>query len=416
MRPAWPGPLVGLLRRRILPLALLAGLLVGAALPAVYQRLALDERSGQAAVWARQVALRFEGLAAGRPRLWAYDHVHLAELARPLLAAPVSARIRLDVLATERVFEVGPAHREGEVAGWALVRVGDGVVGRVEVRLPAADIRKSAQLLWISAIVVGGLLAAGLFLLPMAAVRRGDARSAELWRALEEANDHLEARVEARTAELRARERQLSELSARLVAVQEEERARISRDLHDDLGQTLTGLRLQLTILEAILPADPVARAQVAAGLAAVDAGVEQVRRLAHGLRPPALDALGLPAALRAHAEAWAGAAGLKLDLAIEDVEPGASAAEVLFRVAQEALTNVARHARATEVRLQFGRADDGWRLVVEDNGVGLQGGRPGGLGLVGARERADQAGGYLDVEPRDPQGVRLVMWLPREA
>jgi signal transduction histidine kinase len=411
-----PDALSGALQRRILPLALLAGVLVGGVLPAIYQHQALSERAAEAQLWARQVATRYEGLAAERPRLWAYDRVHLGALVRPIVGAPVFARVRLDAPGADRVFEAGPLDRAGDVSAWAVVRSGDRVVGRVEVALSAEGTRTTAKLLWISAIVVGGLLTAGLFLIPMAAVRRGDTRNAELWRALEEANALLEARVLERTAELQARERQLSELGARLVAAQEEERARISRDLHDDLGQILTGLRLQLTTLDRVLPADAPGRTQVGAALAAVDAGVEQVRRLAHGLRPAALDGLGLPAALKAHAESWAQAAGLGLELELAPVEPPAGVAEVIFRVAQEALTNVARHARAQRVRIACGPADDGWRLVVQDDGRGFQPGRSGGLGLVGARERAEQAGGYLDAEAGEHGGVRLTLWLPGSA
>lgn len=152
------------------------------------------------------------------------------------------------------------------------------------------------------------------------------------------------------------------------------------------------------------------------AALSAVDAGVEQVRHLAHRMRPAALDGLGLVAALRAHAEQWAADAGIGVRFAFDAREPPPVVAEAVFRVAQEALTNVARHADATSVELTFGPFDDGWRLVVADDGRGLPTAEPGrrrGLGLVGARERVEAAGGYLDVEPGVPRGVRLVAWLP---
>ena len=139
------------------------------------------------------------------------------------------------------------------------------------------------------------------------------------------------------------------------------------------------------------------------------------VRHLAHRLRPAALDGLGPMAALRGHAERWAETVGAEvaLDLCSEDVP--ASAGEVFFRVAQEALTNVARHAAARHVRVSVGPFDDGWRLVVEDDGVGLNraSGTRRGLGLVGARERVERAGGYLDVEASTPHGTRLIAWHP---
>ncbi len=411
-----PRPQAGPFARRMAPLALMAGLVVGVVLPLVYQTLSFRERRAQADIWARHVGARLEELARERPELWSYDADRLGELVYPLVAPPVEAHVRVDVSGRERVYESGPAGRPDEVAGWSLVRGGGRAVGRVEVRIEAADTRRAVRRLWVVASLSGLGLALALFFLPLWTVRRADALDVQLWRALEEANATLEARVEARTLELRARERQLSELSARLVAVQEEERARLSRDLHDELGQVLTGLRLRLTSLDAVARTAPKAAADLDAALAAVDHAVEEVRRLAHRLRPPALDALGLPAALRAHAERWAEAAQLRVDLAVGDVQPEPALGDVLFRVAQEALTNVARHASARTVRVELADFDDGWRLVVEDDGRGLPADTPKrGLGLIGARERVEAAGGYLDVEGGDAGGVRLVAWLPRE-
>lgn len=409
-----PAPLAPPLLRRIGPLALVTGLLVGVALPSVYRRVSLQERIGQAKIWAREVATRLEATAENRPRLWAYDQPTLAAIVRPVTRGAIRGQVRIDTLRADRVFVAG-APQSGEVAGWAPIEAGGRIIGRVEVRLTAQSIRNRAALLWIGANIVALLLAAGLFLIPLAAARRADDDNAALWQALEDANATLEARVAERTAALR-------ELGARLVAVQEEERARISRDLHDDVGQTMTALRLRLTTLDATLPDDPDspaaarAREHVSIALATVDAGVEQIRRLAHNLRPAALDGLGLAAALRAHALDWAEAAGVSMHLDLAEIEPPAVITDVLFRLAQEGLTNIARHAEASAVWIRFGEADDGWQLTVEDNGRGLDPDRPkssGGLGLVGARERVEQAGGYLDVTPREGGGVVLLAWLP---
>jgi signal transduction histidine kinase len=147
-----------------------------------------------------------------------------------------------------------------------------------------------------------------------------------------------------------------------------------------------------------------------------VDEGVEQVRHIAHRLRPAALDGLGTRAALRAHAERWSRDSGLELVVTLPEVEPPGHVGEVLFRVAQEALTNVTRHAEARRVTVSLLPFDDGWRLVVEDDGKGIpaapaEGRR--GLGLLGARERVEQAGGYLDVEAAEPRGTRVLAWHP---
>lgn len=409
-----PSPLAQRFARRMAPLALVAGLVVGVVLPMVYERLVITERASEAAVWARQLAERLTALARARPQLWAYDRLSIDELAAPLVDPPINARVRIDTAERMAIYESAGVARADEVQGWAVVRPAGRAAGRVGVRLPAEGARRSAAWLWVGAPLVGVALAAGLFFLPLAAVRRGDARNGELWAAVVEANASLEARVEARTAELRHRETQLRELGARLVAVAEEERARISRDLHDDLGQVLTGLRLRLTAMQATVAVDSPIGIHLAAALSAVDDGVEEVRRLAHDLRPPALDALGLADAIASHARRWAEVARIGVDLALDPVEPPPGVAEVLFRVCQEGLTNVARHAGATRVQIALGAVDDGWRLLVEDDGRGLGASSSGGgLGLVGARERVEQAGGYLDVESRESGGTRLLAWLP---
>ncbi len=404
MKPSRPEPLAPRFAAGMAPLALLAGIIIGVLIPWLYEQFTLGAHRGEATAAARQVAAQLDRIAQERPRLWAYDEARLKRVAEHLVQPPVGAFVQMDIATPRRPIERRyghvPAHAVG---GWAVVRSGGRSVARVQVQLSAAAELQAARRLWIIAGLFGALLAAGLFFLPVRTVRQGDARDQELWDALEEANARLEVRVAERTAELR-------QLSARLVAIQEEERQRISRDLHDELGQTLTGLRLRLTMLEQERPSP-----HLDAALAAIDAGVEQVRNLAHGLRPPALDELGLVAALKAHAESWSETAGLELSCTLEPAEPGASTAEVLFRVAQEALTNVARHAEAERVWLTLESADDGWRLTVEDDGRGLPPELQGGLGLIGARERVEAAEGYLDLETGAAGGLRLLAWLPAQ-
>ncbi len=399
-------PLARRFARRMAPLALLAGVLVGALLPWVYSRFALAERRGEAAAFAQQVAQEVESLARERPHLWPYDEARLLAISEPLLQAPVRARIRLDVAGADGVFSAGGDERIDEVSGWATVEVAGRPLGRVLTRLDASATRRAIWSTRLIGGVLGFLLALALFLLPVATVRTGDLRNQNLWRALADANTQLEFRVAERTAELK-------QLGARLVAIQEEERKRISRDLHDELGQTLTALRLQLTLAQSRSP--PELRGQLESAIEVVDEGVEQVRSIAHTLRPPALDALGLPAALRSHAQRWAEAGAFGLNLEIEQFEPTERSAEVLFRIAQEALTNITRHAEATAARIVFERIDDGLGLLIDDNGRGFKGPRDGGLGLVGARERAEQVGGYLDVEQSPSEGTRIRVWLPED-
>jgi signal transduction histidine kinase len=339
--------------------------------------------------------------------------VALRQLARPITDGPVAAHVRLDLARGNGIFEAGRPASNEDVLGWGVVRMGVDPVARIRVSLDAAPTRSAARRVWIVSSLLGLALGLTLFFLPVATVRRADESNTELWDALSEAKGHLEDRVETRTRELRKRESQLRELGIRLLRVQEEERARISRDLHDELGQTLTGLRLRLAAVEARVGDDVAVQDQLAAAVEAVDEGVEEIRRLAHNLRPPALDELGLGDALRGLIDEWAQLSELVIELRVESQTPDGEAAEVLFRVAQEALTNVMRHAQASYVRLSADHRDGRWYLEVEDDGVGLSETGEVGLGLLGLRERLERAGGQLSVEVADAGGVRLVAWLP---
>ena len=400
--------------RRMAPLALLTFLVVGVLLPAGYENLAREHRTDAARTWALHVAERLEAAARVRPALWAFDTVGLTAATSFVVEPPIQARVRVDIPGFEAIFSAGEDGGRRSLSAWAPVRVKGGIGGRVEVRLPADDVHDEVQRVWIIAGGLGICLGLALFFLPVATVRRSEQNALHLYDALAVANAELEARVAERTEALVRRETQLRELGARLLAVQEDERKRISRDLHDELGQTLTGLRLRLAALESS-PSPAEQAADLTAAIQAVDAAVEEVRRLAHNLRPAALDGLGLADALRSHAMGWAEVAEVELVLEIESVAVESAAAEAIFRVAQEGLTNVARHAEAQRVRLRLDPHDGGLRLVVEDDGVGMPAKSSDGLGLVGARERVERLGGYLDVEASSGGGVCLTMWLPGE-
>jgi two-component system sensor histidine kinase UhpB len=187
------------------------------------------------------------------------------------------------------------------------------------------------------------------------------------------------------------------------VAAQEEERRRVARELHDGVGQVLTGVMLQLD--------DPEARE-------AVRRSLEDVRRIARELRPEALDDLGLRSALRALCTTAAAHDGLsverQLDVGGMDLRPEVEL--VVYRVAQESLTNVMRHSAASEVLVALQEVDGALRLIVRDNGRGLpEGGPEGGTGIGGMSERALHVGGRLTIAsgPGGGTEVRLDIPLP---
>jgi two-component system sensor histidine kinase UhpB len=199
----------------------------------------------------------------------------------------------------------------------------------------------------------------------------------------------------------------------RALRAQEAERGRVARELHDEVGQLLTGVVFQLEGLAAAVPA---ARREEVAGIQDnVREGVQTVREIASGLRPPALDEFGLRASLVALAAGFGERSGLRVRHHIDPALPALDAETelALYRVAQEAITNVARHAHACEVELLLRCDDYAVALTVADDGLGISTeDLHSSHGVAGMRERALLVGGSLEIRHRVPQGteVRLVV------
>lgn len=220
--------------------------------------------------------------------------------------------------------------------------------------------------------------------------------------------------AEAFNAMLDRLERERAESSRRTLSAQEDERRRIARELHDEVGQALTAVLLQLRRAAETAPpeiADRLHDAQDAAR-----AGLDELGRVVRRLRPEALDDLGLPSALTALGAGVARQAGIEVHRAIDpDLPPLDAERElVIYRVAQEALTNTARHAGSAEAWLTL-RADGhgGVLLEVEDDGVGLAGAGEGAGGIRGMRERALLADGELTVDDGPRGGARVRLSVP---
>ncbi|MEI8189804.1 MAG: GAF domain-containing protein, partial [candidate division NC10 bacterium] len=215
--------------------------------------------------------------------------------------------------------------------------------------------------------------------------------------------------------------KQLLDLAQRVVSVQEEERHRLSRELHDETGQALTALRISLGLIRDDLPAQANAlRQRLSETVTLAESLTDQVRRLAQALRPPSLDALGLNVTLEGFCRDFGRQTRLCIDYAGTDI-PGLpeSIGIHLYRFLQEALTNVSKHAQADGVRVVLEYDGESISLLVEDDGVGFDAtARPGGLphkgiGLIGMRERIDQVKGRLEVTSKPGTGTRLVAWVP---
>jgi signal transduction histidine kinase len=204
----------------------------------------------------------------------------------------------------------------------------------------------------------------------------------------------------------------------RLVTAREEERRRLRRDLHDGLGAQLAGLTVQTGVLRGLISRDPEAADALAAELRGeLRTAIADIRRLVHGLRPPALDELGLVGALQRLAEGI-GAEGGGLRISVEvpaGLPPLPAAVEVAaYRVVQEALTNVVRHAHAHSATVRLTADPDALTVDVDDDGTGLPADLVAGVGLSSMRERASEMGGSCDVEGAPAGGTRVHAVLPR--
>lgn len=220
-------------------------------------------------------------------------------------------------------------------------------------------------------------------------------------------------------AELEQREALRGQLLERVLAAQEEERHRIARELHDEAGQALTSMMVGLRLLEKEVERPEMLVARLTDLKRMTDGVLEDLHRLAMDLRPASLDHLGLVAALRQYAELYSRQHGLVVQFETVGLDSGRLPAEVeiaLYRIVQEALTNVVRHARATRADVLLERRGDRLVAIVEDDGAGfdpetaVQNGR---LGLFGMRERAEMLGGALAIESAPGAGTTVFVELP---
>jgi PAS domain S-box-containing protein len=245
--------------------------------------------------------------------------------------------------------------------------------------------------------------------------------------ALRRARDELEERVRQRTAELREEmdqrqrvEQERIQLLTRLVLAQEDERQRIARDLHDELGQQLTALRLTLETLQAQSVERTDFRIQIETLQELARQLDEDIAFRVRGLRSVALEKLGLAPALREYVSNWSKHFGVCVQLHTNPSANGRFPSEMetmLFRLAQEALNNVIKHARADHVDVIFERGPEHVSLIIEDNGIGFDASNVPdagqGLGLIGMRERAALVGADLQIESTVGHGTTILVRAP---
>jgi PAS domain S-box-containing protein len=260
------------------------------------------------------------------------------------------------------------------------------------------------------------------------AIRRSEAE-------LQRSHEELEHRVAERTAalsemnailqeEVRERRRiegERVELLRRIVFAQEEERRRIAREMHDQFGQQLTVLKMKLDALKEDCVENADLHEQLEALQAIASQLDEDVDYLVWEMRPMVLDDLGLQAALSSYIQNWSKHFGVPVQLHASGTDKDRLTPEIetaLYRIAQEALNNIAKHAQATHVAIMLERRADQVSLIIEDDGVGFElqqviGADDKGVGLIGMRERAALVGGIIEIESQPGVGVTVVARIP---
>lgn len=220
-------------------------------------------------------------------------------------------------------------------------------------------------------------------------------------------------------ARLRNERERLRALSSRLESIREDERTTIAREVHDELGQALTAMKLDLAHLRKKLPENqPALRANVKALGEVVDDTIKVARRISTGLRPGILDELGLTAALEWLVEDYGSKTGIEFHFnsSIRDIHWSKRLSTAFFRILQETLTNIVRHSQATRVTIDLEEKGGFLSLMIEDNGKGINSAislRPTSLGLLGIRERAIILGGKVHIGSEKGKGTTVKVILP---
>jgi PAS domain S-box-containing protein len=211
---------------------------------------------------------------------------------------------------------------------------------------------------------------------------------------------------------------ELRALAARLQQVREDERTAIAREIHDELGQALTSLKMDVAWMKDRLPRDHEMRSECTSVIRRIDGTLSAVRRIATDLRPSVLDELGLAAALEWQGQVFEARTGIEvvMEVSVDDAAIPEALSSSAFRILQESLTNVARHARASRVYIRLVQTAELLALQVSDDGVGIPPGRLEGtasLGIVGMRERALACGGEFTVAGQPDLGTTVLLKVP---
>ena len=239
------------------------------------------------------------------------------------------------------------------------------------------------------------------------------------WRRTQEAHARLQERSRS---ELKVQEllQHKSDLLQRLYTAKEDERLALARELHDEMGQTSTAIRTEVAVLQRIGRLHPEADESVKRIAESAQHLSQMTRQMLHRLRPPALDSMGLEQALMSLCDNWQNSTQNVCELKTSALPEGLNdyACVTVYRIVQEALTNVTRHANAKHVRVELTLDTQGLNLNIEDDGQGMADTQAvhQGFGLLGMQERVASVAGSMSISSKLGQGVRLAIQIPKES
>lgn len=420
------------LAARIGPLAFFLLVFVSVSAPLVYLAMGVKNIRTRAQSTAKLVAELIHEEAQQRPVLWRYDAPKL--LRSVSLQTAHQSIVRIDLTdEDDHLIELGqppPGPEDDELLWhWEPISL-ERDVGHVWVGVTTREVERQASLIFLGFAALGALLAGVLYGLPIKAIIEAEKRIDRSQRALEHLNVNLEATVIERSSQLREaldevrdKEQRLRELSGRAVAMQEAERRALSRELHDSAGQALTAIRINLQIL-AQLAGNEAASTMATRTVELADSTLEEIRRVVDRLAPAVLDDLGLQGAVERHCDDFAERTGVEINYAFEGLDqPGVDTGveTAAYRIVQESLTNIARHAEAEAVDIRVRRVDvqtPDDRLIIEvhDDGQGFdveEVRAKGRRGLEGMRERVELIGGTIEISAVPGEGATVHAELP---
>lgn len=422
---------------RLGPLAILLVAVVAISAPVAFYVLGIRAARVQARATAEQFAAVVRREAEQRPLLWKYDSpkmlAHLRTYDDPQEHVEHIAVIDARGQSIDRSGEVDYAALAARPVVWesAEVTVNNEPVAAIWVATSTSEVRSGAGRMLLLFGLLGAALAGLMYWLPLRAMGRVEDEIEALLVKLRESRaalstlaEGLEQQVEARSsdlsralAELKDKEQNLRELSTRAVSMQEAERRAIARELHDSAGQSLTAIRIHLQLMEGLSTGK--ANELAARTTTMVDHTLEEIRRAVNTLGPAVLDDVGLAEAIERACLDLAERLEVEVDCDVELPDDGLPPAieTSCYRVVQEALTNITRHAQPSrvEVRLQVQGGQATVRVIDDGRGFEPQAAIRAGRsrGLVGMRERAELLGGELTIDSAPGQGTTVTAVIP---